>query len=342
MPVSSARIMLFFVIVASPCWAKATAFKPGEPIDYKKYAFKPQRWAQTKKSTMLYPWVGKEVVFLTTTSDLDSKVMKQWVDRLDGGWGIYANLVGRRPRAHKHMDGKVTIGAVPDGSYSCGVGCGFIGATGIELGKFYREDYPKLVKQPQAFPHYAFYEMGRNYYVFGKRHDLFVTGFAVFMRYVCMDALKCEDYDAKTRKTIEACEALYAESDIPFMKAFTNVASKQGEKGNRLKIHPSDQPVMYTTAMLKLRKDYGGDAWCKKFFAALHQCPEVDAKTLEGATKQCLNWLVSASIGAGKDLSLVFVDRWRMPLTKDARAALAKIDWTDEKLDPAKVIQSLK
>ena len=46
-------------------------------------------------------------------------------------------------------------------------------------------------------PHYVFYEMGRNYYTFGDRHSCFITGFAVFMRYVCMDALKCEDTDAQ-------------------------------------------------------------------------------------------------------------------------------------------------
>ena len=42
-------------------------------------------------------------------------------------------------------------------------------------------------------PHYYFYEMGRNFYTFGDRHSLFITGYAVFMRYACMDALKCED-----------------------------------------------------------------------------------------------------------------------------------------------------
>ena len=126
------------------------------------------------------------------------------------------------------------------------------------------------------------------------------------------------------------------------MKAFTNVVSKQGEKGHRLKIRPSDQPVMYATAMLKLRKDYGGDVWCKKFFAALAKCPEADGRNLEGAKAQCLNWLVSASITAGQDLSPIFVDRWRMPMKKSVRDALGKIDWKDKKLDPAGVSRQLK
>jgi hypothetical protein len=63
--------------------------------------------------------------------------------------------------------------------------------------------YPALQRDPLAIPHYVFYEMGRNFYTFGDRHSCFVTGFAVFMRYVCMDTLKFHDEDRRTRQTIE-------------------------------------------------------------------------------------------------------------------------------------------
>jgi hypothetical protein len=35
--------------------------------------------------------------------------------------------------------------------------------------------------------------MGRNWYVFGGRHSSFITGYAMFMRYSCMDARGCEN-----------------------------------------------------------------------------------------------------------------------------------------------------
>ena len=57
--------------------------------------------------------------------------------------------------------------------------------------------------QPQAMPHYAFYEMGRNFYTFGDRHSCFLTGYAVFMRYVCMGTLECADPDRETRRAMD-------------------------------------------------------------------------------------------------------------------------------------------
>jgi hypothetical protein len=235
---------------------------------------------------------------------------------------------------------------VPAADLTCGYGCGYIGATGIEVAGFYGSDYPLVRKQPEAFPHYYFYEMGRNFYVFGDRHSLFITGFAVFMRYVCMDALKCGDPDEATRKVIERCEQGYADSDLPFLKALTTLGGL-GEKDARLKdgagraIQPSDQPVMYAAAMLKLRKEHGGDAWVRRFCAHLLKCPEVKPDTQDGALRQSLNWLVAASGAAGKDLSGVFAERWRLPLGKATRKVLQAVDWSRADLDVAGVIRKL-
>jgi len=270
--------------------------------------------------------------------------MGRFLERLDGGWKLYGELVGRSPGDFKNWHHKPVIAAIPDGNLTCGYGCGYIGVTGIEASGFYASDYPLLQGNRSAFPHYYFYEMGRNYYVFGDRHSLFITGFAVFMRYVCMDALKCEDPDAETRKIIEGCEELYAASTIPFLDAFTNLGN--GEKAQRLKdregreVSPSDQPVMYATAMLKLREEHGGDAWVKRFCAQLLTCPEVKSEDRAGADKQCMNWLVAASIAASKDLSPEFCDRWRMPVKAEIRQALAKTDWKKPGLAAGNTVNS--
>lgn len=239
--------------------APPAAASPGEPIDYAPLAFFPDRWAAQQRETALVPWEGRRIVFLTTTADLDPQVMGVVLDRLDRGWAHYASLVGQAPQRLKELNGKPTIAAVPDASLTCGVGCGYVGATGIEAAKFYRADYEIVSQDPRAFPHYFFYEMGRNYYVFGDRHSEFTTGFAVFMRYVCMDAVQCRDPDPRTRRQIEAAEALYAASDLGFLKAFTTGAGL-GEKAPRLKgvAGPSDQPVIYASAMLKLHRPRRG------------------------------------------------------------------------------------
>jgi hypothetical protein len=344
MPYPVVRLALAALLLA-PAAGPAQTAKPGKPVEYKTLAMFPDRWAKAGTPTQLVPWEGQRVVFLTTKSDFDPKVMAVFVARLDGGWKVYADLVGKAPNALRVVNGKPPIAAVPDVALTCGLGCGHVGSTGIEVAGFYAGDYEVVKKDLRAFPHYYFYEMGRNYFVFADRHSLFTTGYAVFMRYVCMDALWCTDPDAKTRETIEGCEERYAKSDVKFLDAFTNLGA--GEKGNRLKdekgreVVPSDQPVMYATAMLKLRKDHGGDAWVKRFYAALLKCPEVNATDIEArALRQAMNWVVCASVAARKDLTSVFVDRWRMPLGEKTRAALKKVNWQTGP-EPAIVLSKL-
>ena len=324
----------------------ASLLQPGPAIDYSAIAFSPERWKSRSVSLQLVPWTGERLVFLTTHTNLDSAVMALFVGRLDGGWKLYSDLTGRSPGLFKQWNGKPTIAAVPDADLTCGLGCGYIGATGIELGKFYDDDYPLVVAKTNAFPHYCFYEMGRNFYTFGDRHSLFITGYAVFMRYVCMDALGCDDPDRRTRDIIEQAEMLYAKSDINFLKAFTTLGGLD-EKAPRLKrpdgkwLQPSDQPVLYASAMLKLHRDCGGDAWVKRFFAELRKCPKVKADNAETALRQSLHWVVAASCAARRDLSGVFADRWRFPMSAETRRIFAGIAWESPDTDAARVLRKL-
>ena len=98
---------------------------------------------------------------------------------------------------------------------------------------------------------------------------------------------------------------------------------------------------MYATAMMKLQRDYGGDQWVKKFFHTLHQCKPVRARDTESASTQVFNWLVCASVAAAQDLSPVFADRWRMPLTDNQRQFMKQTDWSAEKFDVAKLVADL-
>ena len=102
-------------------------------------------------------------------------------------------------------------------------------------------------------PHYVFYEMGGISQTFGNRHSCFTTGFAVFMRDVCMDALKCEDLEADTRKTIEAVEPRFVASGLNFLDLLTNTTCKD-EKAHRVKDAPGNVIIPSRSArMLRLR-----------------------------------------------------------------------------------------
>lgn len=313
------------------------------PEDYSQLAFYPERWRDAKVSFDMLAWEGQHVVLLTKKEEYDKALMSKFVSRLDQAWQTYQDLVPAKPSVHRQIGGKPTICAIPKGDLSCGLGCGFIGASGIEVAGFYNSDWPRFTKDSNTFAHYYFYEMGRNFFVFGDRHSEFTTGYAVFMRYICMDQLKCRDYEPELRKTIEQCEQVYADSKIQFMDAFTN--SSVGEKGHRLRdaagelIVPSDQPVMYAAAMLKLRRDFG-DEWVKKFYSALHQCDVYPATNELTARPQCLSWLVCASMAAGKDLAPIFADRWRLPLTQKQRQILQQTKWTEGNT-PAEIVKTL-
>jgi hypothetical protein len=273
--------------------------------------------------------------------------MARWVRALDRGWDFYSEVTGKRPNLFKHVGGKATIAAVPGAEYTCGAGCGYIGATGIELAMFYDRNYPALARNSNAIPHYVFYEMGRNFYTFGNRHSCFTTGFSVFMRYVCMDSLGYDDEDRKTRQTIESAEALIRRSDMAFLRMFTN-ADGLSEKEARLKdpngksISPSDQPVTYAAAMLRLWRENGREKWLRGFYRALGECQGGSSKTREGALQQCWNWYLAASIAAGRDFSPVFVDDWRLPLTPEARKALGLVNWSQKGLSPKAVTDQVK
>ena len=345
---SGPSVPVYSVVLWLCCLLPAAelSMKPGAPIDCNQIVIYPDRWKESGADQQLIPWSGEKVVFLTTHTDLDCEVMARLLSRLDEGWTLYGGLTGRQPRLFKQLDGKPTITAVPNGKLTCGYGCGYVGATGIEVAGFYNGDYSLLKSRPEAMPHYYFYEIGRNFYTFGDRHSLFVTGFAVFMRYVCMDTLACEDPDSKTRRTIEAAEQLYAKSGMGFLEAFTTLDGL-GEKAPRLKneagksIHPSDQPVLYASAMLRLRRECGGEIWLRRFFRQLADCPAISPKSKKAAVRQSLNWLVSASCAANKDLSGIFVDRWRLPLAPETRQALSRVAWTDPNLKASHILKGL-
>jgi hypothetical protein len=172
-----------------------------------------------------------------------------------------------------------------------------------------------------------------------------ITGFAVFMRYVCMDALKCEDTDAQTRKVIEGVEPRFSASKLNFLDLFTMVG--MGEKVSRIKdasgklIEPSDQPVCYASAMLRLRRENGGDGWVRRFFHELAACPSSTPDTKVGALNQSWYWLLCSSLAAQKDLSPVFAGEWKLPIAEETRVALGRMDWKKKDLTLKEVAEKV-
>ncbi len=326
-----------FLLSLSPL--TSAEIKAGDGLDYSKLAFYPKRWEEKKVDTVMFPWIGKNVAFLTITDAFDPKVMTEFVETLDKGWDTYLKFTAKAPRMYRHVEKRTPIAAIPDGGLTCGAGCGRVGATGIEANYFYSSTYKNLEKNPKAVPHLYFYEMGRNFFTFGNKHDAFTTGFAVFMRYVCIDTLQIVDNDKRTRQTITKAIDEYAASDLGFLKTFANTHGLT-EKQNRLKTSPTDQPVMYASAMLSLWKTHGDD-WLSAFYKNIHTLPGHSNRTKEGTRAQSLGWYLAASVAAQKDLAPTFVKKWRLPLTAAEKETLSKVDWEAKDLTAAELVKKL-
>jgi len=287
-------------------------------------------------------WNGQHVTFLTLDDNLQKDIMISLVQKLDRGWETYREIVGTEPKLFKHHDGKPTLAAVPNPSFTCGAGCGYLGTTGIELALFYSRDYANLKKNPEACPHYMFYEMGRNFYVFRESHSYFATGFAVFMRYICMDSSGSFDVEPELRNRIETLEANINHPDLnmSFLEIFTSKGdSKRGIEPHRNLI--SDQNSMYASVMLHLRKNHGGDEWVKRFYHVLKTAEAFPMTETHAAYRQSLNWLVAASIASGQNLAPLFIERYKFPLNHADRKTLAHIQWEQPDLKVKTVLNRL-
>lgn len=327
----------------------APAAEP-DTIDYRPLSFYPDRWDGVDANMTVF--AGEHVVFLALAArgPYDADVMRYLLGRLDSGWASYAALLGCPPPAPRRPSATVRglagiVAAVPDGKLSCGYGCGYVGVAGIEVAGFYGRDYPRMCAQKKSgelrkLEHYFYYEMGRNFYVFGRRHIAFRTGFAVFMRYVVMDVCGCADNEPETRKAIEKCESAFADlkeaGELGFVDAMTS-GGELDEKDDRIPgLSPSDQACMYASAQLYLLREYGLH-FLKRFYAALQSLP---AKFDERPRAQCLSWMVCASVGA-RLLTKEFVSRWGLALSACETEILQKIDWTaDPKLCIEQVLKS--
>ena len=322
-----------------PALNKRDLIKPENGVDYK--PFDPKKWEEKGISTEMTAWNGENIAFLTLDDTIDPELITRLVRFMDQGWEKYAEIIPRKPRIFKNHKGLPAIAAVPEG-VTCGAGCGYVGSTGIELALFYQRDLDILKKHPDSCPHYIFYEMGRNFYVYGDRHSYFATGFAVFMRYVCMDAVGCKDVELKFREILEGHEANIKNAEqLSFLEIFTNQGDKARSQHAR-KLGLSDsQNSNYASVMLHLRKQYGGDEWVKKFYTVLDTAGSYPVGAEDSPYLQSLSWLVTASIAAGEDLTPLFVERYRFPMPEEDRAKMAKVNWKKKKLRVDKIVSGL-
>ena len=262
-----------------------------------------------------YVWPGANIAVLTSSGTLDTGVMDKMVTAFDAGYIYYETSTGRKPSLFRNVNGKATIAEVAS---TCGAGCGYVGFTGIEIRTDYFNPLYNQVKNDNLYDHIIFYELGRNFWFYRDKIEykgsddtgLVGTGYALYMRFKAMESAGVQgapflgvafnDYKANTRALVDLYEA------DPTL-TWSNTLRVDGAPRNLTNLNGTH---LFASFCMRLERDYGGANFVNKLWK------EVDKQPNATTTTEALNNFVrAASIAAGQDLTSLFQDTWRWPLT---------------------------
>lgn len=265
----------------------------------------------------LFPIVGRNVVLLVPSADLDQTVLKQMVDTFDRAYDFYSYSTGRQPQLYLNYQGKATIAVVPS---TCGAGCGYLGMTGIELQNDYFEKLYTGVLQYNQYDQPIFYELGRNFWFYEHKIEYkgddntgsIATGYAVFMRFMAMEAagVTPAPYNnmdfARFRAEVEGLLPVYwqyASLD------WDNTLRLGKAPPNSMELGGSD---LFASILFDLRERYGDPIlqWIWK---------EVDLRPDAEITQDAVdNFVMAACAATEKNLTGLFANRYRWPVSSAA------------------------
>jgi hypothetical protein len=275
------------------------------------------------KKVSLFPWRGQRMAFLTKSDAHDPAIMAALCAVFDKVHDYYHEATGRLPAKARELDGLVTVAEVDQ---TCGAACGYLGATGIELTPgVFMELYAGWQKDQsidQALP----YEFGRNFWFYSPQlayqkpvsDRSVVTGYAVFMRLMALDAAKAKLGPFRDRSGAEfrgIMESLVDLHEADAKSTWETTLKVDAAPENPLGLNGTD---LFASFCLRLARDHGGLAFVKRLWKA------VGARPAAASTQDAIdNFVIAASAAAAKDLAPLFTGRWRWPLSPGAVKAAA-------------------
>lgn len=295
----------------------AKAFGP-EPVKYTSFR---------NEQFDLHAWCGKNVAFLTRDADLDPEVMRKLCDAFDKVYDYYHQATGRHPADLQRTvyKGRSTIAQVDN---TCGAGCGYLGAKGIELMTGSWRELYEGVRDRNEYDQVLFYEFGRNFWLFedkieykgDDRSGAVTTGYAVFMRFMAAEAagLRGGPFRNRTwdefRDEVERMVDLYvADSSL----TWENTLRVNKAPRNPMGLNATD---LFAGFCLKLYKEHGGLPFIEQFWH------EVDRRPRARSTQDAVdNFILAACAASGKDLTKQFTEEWRWPMSEEAKRQVAQV-----------------
>ncbi len=270
---------------------------------------------------------GRKVALAVAARDTDQAVLQQALKALDAAYACYAEATGREPAERKESMWKGCT-LVAEVEKTCGAGCGYLGTRGIEIMPAYLQTLLTGIATKQQYDQVLFYELGRNFWFYGDQLEYqaadaktgsVTTGYAVFMRFVAMEAAGVEGGPfnqrpfAEFRAEVEGLVDSY-ERD-PQWTWQTTLREAKGVP-NKMSLGATD---LFASFCFRLMREFGGPAYIGRLWREVGRCPA--AKTTQDAVD---NFVVAASLAAKRDLAPMFVAQWRWPVSAKGRERAKK------------------
>lgn len=271
-------------------------------------------------------WEGQHLAFLTEPTGRDARIMTRIVNTFDRAWEAYQALTGKVPTTSSATtyNGRGTVAVV---GATCGAGCGYLGFSGIEIMPEFFDILYQAVESRNEFDQVLFYELGRNFWFYTDQLEYkgsnntgsITTGYAVFMRYVTLEAAGVEGAPtagvsfATARAVVEGMIDTYLAN--PALNWGNTLAIGQGVS-NPLNFQSTD---LFASFLFRLRRDFGGNAFLSRLWR------EVAALPVASSTQDAVdNFIRASSKAAGLNLAGAFTN-WRWPVSDQVKAELARL-----------------
>ena len=269
---------------------------------------------------ILKPWLGTNIAILTpTNATYGTNVMTQIVTALDKAYDLYRTATGRQPNTWDPttLYGRDVISVV---SATCGAGCGYLGFNGIKILPSYFDILYNGVATNNQYDQVLFYELGRNFWFYSGQlqyltpdSDPVVTGYAVYMRFISMDAAGVaggpfNGYSFTTFRTTmtNLMDAYITNSSLNWSNTFR----MDKAPSNPLGLGGAD---LIASLLMRISRDFGGSSFATNFWRQVELRPA--ATTTQAAAD---NFILAACATVNQNLSGIFSATWKFPVSNNA------------------------
>lgn len=263
----------------------------------------------------LYAWEGNKVMILSRDNKLNRVTMFKWLKAMDTTYGYYKICTGREPSFYSptYINNRSTIADVAS---TCGAGCGYLGATGIELQNTYFDVMYNAINNNNEYDQVAFYEFGRNFWFYGdqlayKENDAVTTGYAIFMRFMSMEAANVKGAPFGSLSFLEFKNKIIEQIDLYLDNSSLNWNNTLGS-GEGIPGGFGGSADLFASFCFRLKRDYGGETFMQNVWKKAGLRP--NANTTQDAVD---NFFLASCAAANKNWTAVF-QTWRWPLSDNA------------------------